>query len=376
MPNDLVSLAGGPRKPTSRLYTNADVQRHENNPGTTYGEWTDGPKAAAQRAAAAAVSEDLNYDPLLELDRASNMATRNQQMIDVINDKHGAPTAEEGRLQEASRIGPVIKDAVLGAAVPASFLGGPVGPAAMALLGISGAMDFAEDPSLESGAMAGLGLMPVVGRAAGGAKRMIGAAREKRAVDGIRNTYGAGDMGAYQRGMPRPGSPLPAGRDMTEAIPYTPGVGSGRTDRVAAGMTRGNSSNVAKREMADGMSGDFPAPQAAPASLAGLERTTGPGWGQSMLADLAKPGTQVGPRGPMARPDVDGPGAQLTDALANGKASLFPRADFEVPVQRIAPGKVGDEFAGVQPYGPSTKLTPEEELLQEEFWESIINGMR
>lgn len=46
-----------------------------------------------------------------------------------------------------------------------------------------------------------------------------------------------------------------------------------------------------------------------------------------------------------------------------------------VPMGGTHPGSIGNEYTGVQPYGPSTKLTPEESAVSGEFWDSEINNL-
>jgi hypothetical protein len=190
-----------------------------------------------------------------------------------------------------------------------------------ALLGDS-ALEFAQDPSAGNAVGVGLSALPLAGKAFGAVRGARAARAERSAVDGIKSTYGAGDMGAYQRGMPKPGALTPANPQLPDSV-----------ERLMGGGRK-------------------------------------PGFGEQMLDDLKT--AEVGPKGPMVRPDADGPGAQLTDALAGGRASLFPREMPAVAPRRVPAGVSGDEFAGVQPYGPSTKLSPEEAAAEDEFWQQIM----
>lgn len=92
---------------------------------------------------------------------------------------------ELDRLEQEAQIGPVIKNAAIGAAIPASFLGGPVGMAAGGALALEGITNAISDPSVMNAGMATLGSMPVVGSMMKGARVAQGGARAARYTGGL-----------------------------------------------------------------------------------------------------------------------------------------------------------------------------------------------
>lgn len=109
-----------------------------------------------------------------------------------VNRKASQPTAEEGRLRDSARIAPVMAEAARGALIPASFLGGPVGMAAGGAMTLDALDDLINDPSIQNAIPAALGALPFVKPIRSAMK----ARSEAKAVQQMRNTYGAGDMGA------------------------------------------------------------------------------------------------------------------------------------------------------------------------------------
>jgi hypothetical protein len=180
------------------------------------------------------------------------------------------------------------------------------------------------------------------------------------------------------------------------------------TDSVAAGM--GKNTDVAGKHIADGMGAAAKNPPQVPFAsfpdeLAtfepGMFETAAPkGFSINGTAPEAKmpPSAQalIMEDLPRAMQEMSHPGAQEfmnREFKANNpifkeleKSGMFsgdrstgvPKGQpgFPPGVQKVAPGVGGDEFAGVQPYGPGTKLTPEEAAAEDEFWNNIIAGMR
>lgn len=372
--SELADIALGRRKPSGKVYTDADVRKWTAGPGEEVGPWTDVPRSGATPKKSGSYfgpgNEDIQpVDWEGDIERSLDVLRDANLMSRRINNVGGTKTQAEGALEQDARDG--YKQAFVTAPlVGASFAGGPVGSAAMAALLGESAYDFAEDPSVGNAVGMGLSALPLAGKGISALRGARAAAKEAEAVNGIRGTYGAGDMGAFQRGMPKPGGQMPVGRDITEAIPYTPGVGSSKAGPVARGMTQGNASNQAKSVIGGLQGGDFPGPQAIeeiPASIQGLGRTTGTGWGQSMLDDLRT--AEVGPKnnsyGYYAEA-AKNPTTPEFAATESARIAADPRA------QRVPTGVGGDEFAGVQPYGKATELSPEEAAAEDEFWNEIM----
>jgi hypothetical protein len=324
--SDLAKAAMGRHKPSGKVYTDADTRKWLAGPGEEVGPWTDVPRPGSAPKQSSGYfgpgNEDIEpIDWEGDIERSLDVLRDANLMGRRINNVGGTKTQAESALEDDARAG--YKQAFVTAPlVGASFAGGPVGSAAMAALLGDSALEFAQDPSAGNAVGVGLSALPLAGKAFGAVRGARAARAERSAVDGIKSTYGAGDMGAYQRGMPKPGALTPANPQLPDSV-----------ERLMGGGRK-------------------------------------PGFGEQMLDDLKT--AEVGPKGPMVRPDADGPGAQLTDALAGGRASLFPRETPAVAPRRVPAGVSGDEFAGVQPYGPSTKLSPEEAAAEDEFWQQIM----
>lgn len=124
----------------------------------------------------------------------------------------------------AKTYGKVAKDTAVGAAIPASFLGGPVGMAAGGVLAAEGLGNAIEDPSAMNVGQAALGLLPFAGPVSRAAKVAGEESRVAKVVGDMRQTYGAGDMGAtVGREVPyRAGSGVSSPMDSFEGISPEP----------------------------------------------------------------------------------------------------------------------------------------------------------
>lgn len=115
-----------------------------------------------------------------------------------VNRKASQPTAEEGRLREDARVAPVLAQAGRAALIPASFLGGPVGMAAGGAMTLDAIDELINNPSVTNAIPVALGALPFVKPI----RNAMKARNEAKAVDEIRQTYGAGDMGAFRAERP------------------------------------------------------------------------------------------------------------------------------------------------------------------------------
>lgn len=130
----------------------------------------------------------------------------------VVDDANDFAKSEAAARKAAERLTPmgvaktygkVAKDAAVGAAIPASFLGGPVGLAAGGVLAAEGLGNAVEDPSALNVGTAALGMLPFVKPARAAMKAGSEARAAAARVGELRNTYGAGDMGAaFSRDVP------------------------------------------------------------------------------------------------------------------------------------------------------------------------------
>lgn len=104
--SDLSDAARGSKKPTSRVYTDADVRRNQNLPGQTiYGPWETAPGGrkptkAGDKGYFGPGNEDLNLDPL-DLEAAQNMS---EPEINVPGQMHGAPVVPRTGTQKAGDV--------------------------------------------------------------------------------------------------------------------------------------------------------------------------------------------------------------------------------------------------------------------------------
>ena len=143
-----------------------------------------------------------------------------------VADDAGAFAASEGAARReaetltpmgtAKRYGKPLADAGRAAAIPAAFLSGPVGMAAGSVLAMEGLGNALKDPTLGNAAMAGLGALSFAKPIMKGVKRL----RDASTIRGIRQTEGAGDMGAaFSREKPYRAPSGASGRsniDMTD----------------------------------------------------------------------------------------------------------------------------------------------------------------
>lgn len=246
------------------------------------------------------------------------------------------------------RYGAPVVGAAKAAAIPASFLGGPVGMIAGGALAVEGLNAAVKDPSVTNVGMAGLGALPFM-----------------RLAKGVRGaTKTADTVGEVDRFMPnKPGAtgpprgveiPKPGGTPYQRPTPYTP----------ADPYMANTSAKVSAPRAGD-------AADTTPSVTAMVDRylPNQPGILEDMVREtMTKP---VGPRG-LGLVDEGVPNNPVALELEAGR-----QADLaEHLATRVPRGVSGDEFAGVQPYGPSTKLTPEEALMEDEFWETFIRNYR
>lgn len=126
----------------------------------------------------------------------------------VVDDANAFADSEEAAGREAQKLTPmgtakrygkVAKDTAVAAAIPASFLGGPVGMAAGGVLAMDGINSAIKDPSVGNLSMAALGTLPFVKPV----RNLMKGAATAKTIKGIRATEGAGDMGAaFSREVP------------------------------------------------------------------------------------------------------------------------------------------------------------------------------
>jgi hypothetical protein len=146
---------------------------------------------------------DPNYDPLTELDSAKALLSRLQQegadTERAVQGGLGGSSKMEQKLKADSSYTKPVKNALDVGALISAFVPNPTSPAAGIYLGARGVEDAAERPSVGSAVMAGLGLIPFMKPLANAAKEF----RAGRAIDEVRRTAGAGDMGAaFSREVP------------------------------------------------------------------------------------------------------------------------------------------------------------------------------
>lgn len=150
----------------SKVYTNADLRTK--TPQDVYGPTRMVTPASAKALEDYARGADINGgmsadDVIAEVKRyVGGEGPRFVNVADRAKSLAGEHAAAErlSPMGQAKEYGGVALDAAKGAAVPASFLGGPVGMAAGAGLTALGLHDAVEDPSVKNIGFAAMGLLP------------------------------------------------------------------------------------------------------------------------------------------------------------------------------------------------------------------------
>lgn len=324
-----------------------------------------------------------------------------RSVLDDINDDAASQAA--GRRAEESlttggkikRYGAPIVDALKTAAIPASFLGGPVGMAAGAALVADGINNAVDDPSATNVGMAGVGMLPfagpiakTMGRVAPGAKKVMGAVERfmpnqpnpragaavaddvaenlmpitppkfdvRTGADqftnapaaGIDATFDAKDLPMGLQELSRAGSQKFMNREFAANQPIVRKM----TDQGVFGSAK-QRLNTSVPPGLKGNPGKYPMPNPIDEMADTVQ-----------VVDDALPPRWEPQGGPM------GDEIQLNDMLEGITSAAGPGPK----VQRVPMGVGGDEFAGVKPFSKENALTPEELALEDEFWETLIRG--
>lgn len=294
------------------------------------------------------------------VEEARNFA-RKRMVVDDARDAAGSARAEERERQTLKPIATVkryaspVLEGIKAAALPASFLGGPVGMAAGGYYALQGLDEAIEDPSVGNAAMAGLGVLPFVKPV----KAAMAASRTAKDMKNIRSTYGAGDMGAtFSREVPyRAGGGAASGPRSAppkpDPQPHTPQGYMGVIERMKQQLEslRPESLTVQK-----------PTPGIIPDDIL------------SRMDEAPNPSAPF-PKSQRQSIFDDGEKADREWFAAQGPA----KSRVVPPVQRVPPGARGDEYAEIRANGGAfdkrnTELSPEELAGEDEFWEVIAKA--
>ncbi len=229
---------------------------------------------------------------------------------------YGAPAMNAGRM----------------AAIPASFLGGPLGMMAGGVLAAEGVNDAVEHPSLESAAFAALGALPFV-------KPLRGMAAAGREAKWAKEAEGAGDLGATFS-HETPGSSYPPG---------------GKDDVLSgSGYTHGQDSQL--RSIIDRLRAKF--------GLGGEEAATA----APRTGNVPPPGPVGAATGPGAVAEGGSEAEAVVKGIDEAMARQAPGGTLERPGRDVVRSVQGEVMpprqvtsgAGVEPRGQGGALTPPE----------------
>jgi hypothetical protein len=338
--------------PKQTTYTNADLTRFDHHPiPDQIGPWVTVGKDGVPQKPKSSVDEQ-DYDPFAALENAKRWLAEDGKHELVSS--HG-PTAPDGRNHTLDTVNEMasamfgdagkgdsgltrLRKSAQTIAAPAMMVGGPIGALADADFAGEAANNFREDPGVLNGLMLALGVIPGVNAARGAMK----SAKEAKAIDLIRRTQGAGDMGAtFSRE-----TPYRAGSGVSSDAPVSMGDLANSPPPTMLQRARGQVSDFLSGL---GRKAEMPTPPAAPqqvmpASAKALMELPGedsPGLRQ-MVEDTNT--AEVGPRLGI-RQDVDGPESALVDALIHGRAENWPRYEPMTPAgigeHSVYPPKVG-----------------------------------
>lgn len=344
--------------------------------------------------------------PQMTIDQILAEAKRVANSRGVVDDARDFATSEAAARREAEtlttggkvkRYGTPVVDALKTAAIPASFLGGPVGMAAGGALILDSLNNAVDDPSVTNVGMAGLGALPF----AGPMMKTLG-----RMKPGAKNVMGAVDR--FMPNQPNPRAGAAVADDVAEnLVPNTPPKFDVRTgaDQFTNAPAKGIDATFDAKDLPMGLqelsragSQNFMNKGFATNNPIVRKMTDQGAFGspQSRLNTSVPPGLKGNPgKYPMPKADsvdemadtvqvVDdampprwepqggpmGDEIQLTDMLEGLTSAAGPGPK----VQRVPMGVGGDEFAGVKPFSKENALTPEELALEDEFWETLIRG--
>ena len=395
-------------------YTNADLKRGE--PGTEYGEWkTTGKPKDPKNELDRLLNEGRNIEDIMA-EAQGTLTSANRYAYD--RDKPANDAAADMAIRNAERTstlggqiaanpGRTMREGVMGAALPLSFAGGPVGAAAAVPLSIEALNSFADDPSI-------LGGLGVAATAIPGARLLKAGAKEAQAIKDIRATYGAGDMGAaFSRQKPYSmgrsvqtpvDSPLPQQESMESIL-----------KRAEEFRPRGSHSSAPSASNTPANPRTSPPKGPVVSSHGRADQWNGRSYDMTMAGDAQSAASRSKARAMRAWAEKSKSDGGLRDAaeqqlaaekarrlaaienrppepIRTGSMSAFDeageaadrefmaanpaRSRFSPEIQKVPRGVSGDEYADVRAQGGAfnkdlNTLTPEEAAAEDEFWTRI-----